>query len=375
MGAAVVRHSDWETALERAANAALDGLRDAPDLTVLFASGEWRHRFDELVPRARAMTGSRLVVGCAGDGVIGPSAGSGEEPAVTLMALALPGAQLHAAHLAHHALLACRTTDDLRRLVDAPPDDVRGWLVFADPAHVDAQGLLNVLSAAYPGAPVVGGVTAEGDGLSPSLFLRGRTYSDGAVCLAIGGAYAVHPVVSGSCFPIGETWTITGVDGRLITGIGNRPAYDVLRHTYEGLGPELQAHARRNLAIGFAIDEYRDSFGRGDFVVRTLDAVDRRSGSLATGGEPRVGQTVQFHVRDPGGERELDNALAKALTDLGPRRPLGAVLCADSHYRAKSLAPIPLAGLRCGGVIGSVGRHTHVHGFAASMGLIVPAKA
>jgi small ligand-binding sensory domain FIST len=373
LGAAVIRHADWETALERAANGALKGLEAAPDLAVLFATADWQDSFEEMVPRARAMTGARLVVGCSGPAVIGPEPGSADEPAVALMALSMPGARLHAAHLAHDALRACHTTDDFRRLTGAPLDDVNGWLVFADPTHVDAEGLLGVIAAAYPGVPMVGGVAAgPPEGPPPSLFLGDRTYGDGAVCVAVGGAYGLRAIVSGSCFPVGEPWTITGVDGNLITGIANRPAYEVLRETYDALGAEMQAHARRNLAVGFAIDEYREAFGRGDFVVRSLDSVDRRRGSLATGGSPRVGQTVQFHVRDFGGERELDTALAKALADLGPRRPLGAVLCADTRYRSRTLAPIPLAGLRCGGAIGSVGRHTHVHGFAACVGLIVP---
>jgi small ligand-binding sensory domain FIST len=374
VGAAVIRHADWQTALERAANAALQGLDGTPDLAFLFASSEWQDQFDEMVPRARAITGARVVLGASGPAVIGPESGSAEEPALALMALSVPGAVLHAAHLAHDALAACRTTDDLRRLSGAPLDDVRGWLVFADPTHLDVEGLLNVLASAYPGVPIVGGVaSAPNDRPPPRLFLADRTYGDGATCVAIGGAYGLHAVVSGGCFPVGDAWTITGVEGNLITGIANLPAYELLRRTYDALGPELQAHARRNLAVGFAIDEYRESFRRGDFVVRSLDAVDRGRGSLAIGGTPRVGQTVQFHVRDMGGERELDNALARALADLGDRRPLGAVLCADAHYRSRTLAPLPLAGLRCQGVIGSVGRHTHVHGFAACAGLIVPA--
>ena len=319
------------------------------------------------------MTGARLVVGCGGHGVIGGDVGKGDEPAVALMALRLPGAALHAAHLSHDALVGCRTTADLRALTGAPLEDVAGWIVFVDPGHVDADGLVHLLESAYPGVPIVGGLASGPHSRASALFLGDLSFSGGAVCLALGGDYELRPIVAGSCHPVGEAWTITGVDGNLITTIAGLPAYEVLRRTYESMRPEHQAHARLNLAVGFAIDEYKDDFGRGDFVVHSLEAVDRRRGALATDAAPRVGQTVQFHVRDRDGGRELETLLARELMELGRRQPVGAVLCADAHYAAHSLAPVPLAVLRCAGVVASRGHHARLHGFAASLGLIVPA--
>ena len=46
------------------------------------------------------------------------------------------------------------------------------------------------------------------------------------------------------------------------------------------------------------INEYQDTFQRGDFLVRNVMGVDPDSGALAINDAIRVGQTVQFHVRD-----------------------------------------------------------------------------
>jgi small ligand-binding sensory domain FIST len=50
--------------------------------------------------------------------------------------------------------------------------------------------------------------------------------------------------------------------------------------------------------VGRVINEYRGDFRRGDFLVRNVLGVIRDSGALAIGEHVRVGQTVQFHVRD-----------------------------------------------------------------------------
>ena len=50
--------------------------------------------------------------------------------------------------------------------------------------------------------------------------------------------------------------------------------------------------------VGRVINEYQDQFQRGDFLVRNVLGLDRDSGALAITDRVRVGQTVQFHVRD-----------------------------------------------------------------------------
>ena len=54
---------------------------------------------------------------------------------------------------------------------------------------------------------------------------------------------------------------------------------------------------QQGLHIGRVINEYQESFQRGDFLVRNVLGTDE-AGGIAITDVVRVGQTVQFHVRD-----------------------------------------------------------------------------
>jgi small ligand-binding sensory domain FIST len=385
MGAAISSASGWQAAVEQAATGALSDLGGPPDLVALFASAHWSPHFDDLLERAQALTRAPIVIGCSGGGVIGPGTELEDVPGLAMLALSLPGALLHPVHLSHEALAGCSTADDLRRLTGAPPDDVNGWLVLADPFTLDPEGLLRALVAAYPDVPLVGGLASSRPGVEGTqVFLNERSYDHGAVCLSIGGAYTLQTLVSQGCQPIGQPWTITGVERNVVSTIGNRPAYEVLVETFHGLPPEQQRRAQRNLLIGLAIDERRDSFARGDFLIRTLMGADPRSGALAIGALPRVGQTIQFQLRDA---EAADEDLRAMLATVDPAtRAAGAILCScngrgvglfgqphhDAQRVAERLGGLPLAGLFCNGEIGPVGGQPFLHGFTASLRLIVP---
>jgi len=194
-------------------------------------------------------------------------------------------------------------------------------------------------------------------------------------------------VVSQGATPIGQPWTITGARGNLLETVGGRPAYQVLVETVQSLPPELQPRAARNLLVGLAIDEYKAEFRRGDYLIRNLLGVDRASGALAIGAFPRVGQTLQFQMRDAAAaDEDLRELLTRARQALGDTRPVAALLCScngrgvgmfgvpdhDARGVAAAFGALPLAGFFCNGEIGPVGGKTFLHGFTASLALIVP---
>jgi small ligand-binding sensory domain FIST len=388
MGASVVAAPRWQDALEPAAVEATADLDGRPDVALLFASAAWTESFPELLIRARQLTGAERLIGCGGQGVIGTEREVEAEPALALLAMRLPGALLHAFHLTHERLVACQTADDVRRLVGAPPDDVNGLLVLADPFRLDCEGLLGALAAAYPSMPLVGGC-ASGRAGEPAthLFLDDTVHAQGAVGLSVGGTYTVLACVAQGAQPIGDAWTITGASGHVVTTISNRPALEVLQETLQALPVERRVQAGGNLLVGLAMDEYRDRFGRGDFLIRNLLGYDPRSGALAIGASPQVGQTIQFQVRDAeAASDDLRASLERTRRALAERQPVGALLCAcngrgaglfgrpshDAAAVAEGLGRLPLAGLFCNGEIGPVGGRPYLHGFTASLGLIVP---
>ncbi|MCH7998579.1 MAG: FIST C-terminal domain-containing protein [Chloroflexi bacterium] len=388
-GAAVAKHPDWRDALTDLIGQIplLSGEHEV-DLALLFASSEYREEFPDLVARARQLTGARLLVGCSGQGVIGAGKEIEGEPALALLAFSLPGAELTAVHLTQEELESCRTPQDWQRLTGVAPEDASAWLLFADPFTLDAEALLAGLSAGYPGTPLVGGLASGDPRLRAThLFLNEEVYDRGAVALALGGPYAVRTIVSQGAAPIGETWTITGAQGHIIETIAQRPAYQVLVDTLRALPPAMQRRAQANLLVGLAMDEHRGEFRRGDFLIRNLMGVDRESGALTVGALPRVGQTIQFQLRDPdAADEDLRELLERARKELGARQPVGALLCScngrgvglfgtpDHDVRAlvDLLGPIAVAGFFCNGEIGPVGEQNFLHGFTASIALVIP---
>jgi small ligand-binding sensory domain FIST len=207
----------------------------------------------------------------------------------------------------------------------------------------------------------------------------------GALVLGFSGNVAVRAVVSQGCEPIGEPWTVTDATRNVLRTIGNRPALEVLRETLNALPEPQRSRAARNLLVGLAMDEYRDEFKRGDFLIRNLLGVDRDSGAMAVGAELRVGQTLQFQVRDArAADDELRHLLSETAGDLNMPAPAallfacngrGVGLFGSPHHDAQAaqdlLGSPALAGFFCNGEIGPVGKGTYLHGFTASMGLLV----
>jgi small ligand-binding sensory domain FIST len=142
---------------------------------------------------------------------------------------------------------------------------------------------------------------------------------------------------------------------------------------------------RHGLLIGRAMSEYKDSFARGDFVVRNLMGVDQESGAIAVTDLVRVGQTMQFHVRDAATAGEDLSLLLDPQREKSPP-PAGGLLfscngrgtrlfdtpCHDITTARSALPTTPLAGFFAAGEIGPVGGKNFIHGHTASFALFRP---
>ncbi|GLV57900.1 hypothetical protein KDH_47350 [Dictyobacter sp. S3.2.2.5] len=385
---ALVIDEDWEQALEQALAQITDITADA---IFLFANIEFAPYFPTMLRIVRRATGAPILIGCSGQGIVGSDQELEDLPAISLLALSLPGAHMRLVRLTQEMLEASRGPQDLRQQLGVSLDEVNAWFMFADPFHMDGDMLVEKFSQAYPGLPTIGGL-ASGDieERESYIFYNDEVHEDGAIALAIGGDYTVLPLISQGCDPIGEAWTITSVlDGGLIDGISNRSAYRMLVDTLQTLSPDMQRRAQRNLLVGLAADEYQDNYGRGSFLVRQLFGVDRSTGALAIGTQSRVGQTIQFQLRDAtSADLDLHELLAQARIKLGDNQPIAGILCTcngrgvgmfgvpdhDASVIAREFGQMPLSGLFCNGEIGPIGKRTFLHGLTASLGLIIQNK-
>ncbi len=382
MDAGASSAADWQVAVDQA----LHGVPAGADLVFLFASYHHAERYPEIVGAVHERLRPGLLAGCSGQAVITTGREIEGGPGLTLLSLSLPGATLTLKRVTQGDLDGAGAALTERLL---PPAGVNAWAVLADPFTIDSEALVTALAAAYPGTPILGGMaSAFPGGRSAYLFEGADLAAGGALLLAVGGAWTIHPVVSQGAAPIGQSWTVTEAERNFIAGIGGRPALEVLMETLRALPAEEQQRAGRNLLAGLAMDEYRDELGRGDFLIRNLIGVDRERGAIAINDEVRVGQTLQFQLRDAAAAgEELDALLAEARDAIGGEAA-GGLLCAcngrgqgmfgepdhDAAAIAAGLGPLPIAGLFCNGEIGPVGGTPFVHGFTASLALFVPVR-
>jgi small ligand-binding sensory domain FIST len=368
----------------------LDGPSEV-DLAFLFTSDAYAADLPGVLPALKARTGAKIMLGCSGQGLIGPGREEEQLPAMSLQVLSLPGATLTPLRIDAEEAAGPDAADLIRERLGPGVLDINALFLFVDPFSVDGERLLESVAFVDDELPVVGGLaSSKFSRRGTYLVLDDQVYEDGLVGVAMGGAYEVKTVVSQGAAPLGETWTITGVEGNLIQSIGLRPAVEVLGDVFKQLTPEVQVRARSNLLVGLAMNEYRDEFGRGDFLIRNLLGVDRASGAIAVGAMPREGQTVQFQLRDPtAADEDLHELLVKARQELEGREIAGAVLCScngrgiglfgepdhDARTFMEEMGSIPVAGFFCNGEIGPVGGKNFLHGFTASIALILPKES
>lgn len=376
--AAVQSGATWEEACD-AVLAALD-LDAPPDLALAFIDSRFSDHYGEVLERLRTGTGARRLAGASGMGVIGPGHEAEDEPAISLLALSLPGATI--------TTLAIGSNDEAAATLPTVAETAaQAWLLFADPFTTDVEALVGAIGQRKPDATVLGGLaSAQPMQRNTAVFLDGEVRDSGAVLAGIGGAFGIHTVVAQGAEPIGQPWTITECEGNLVRTIGSRPALEVLQETLAALDAQTRERAQRNLLVGLAMDEYRHQHARGDFLIRNILGGDRESGAIAINASPRLGQTLQFQFRDAeAADLDLRDHLRALRMRLTPgEQVLGALLCScngrgqglfgEPHHDAQALeqalGPTPTAGMFCSGEIGPVAGKTFVHGFTASIALL-----
>lgn len=328
-----------------------------------------------------------LLAGCSSTGLIVGGREWEEKPGVALSLFSLPGADLRACRFNQKQVDEAGGPAYWRTKTGVAPGQANGWLVFADPFHLDAEAFLREWNGAYPGLPVVGGLACgEFSETTTQVYLNGEVLQEGGVAIAIGGDVELMSMVSQGCTPIGETWIITKAEGNFIHEIANRPAYEVLAETFGSLSSREQLQARGNLFIGLVVNEYLEDFHRGDFLVRNILGADPNSGSIAVGAWPRQGQTLQFQRRDAAAaDEDMKSMLDRVAGRLAGRRIYGGCLFScngrghrlfgqmdhDAGLVRQKLGPVELTGFFCNGELGPVGDKTFLHSYTAALALFV----
>ena len=235
-----------------------------------------------------------------------------------------------------------------------------------------------------PGLPLIGGLASAARRPGENILFRNdQLVTAGMVGMSLSGPIAVETIVSQGCRPIGNPMIITKARENVIQQLGGKPALGKLQEMVEKLTPRDRALLENGLLMGRVMTEYRDKFARGDFLVRNVVGVGQNDGAIALADMVRVGQTVQFHVRDAESATE---DLTLMLEQSSQTKAAGGLLFScngrgsrlfgredhDSGAVAQSMPETPVAGFFAAGEIGPVGGKNFLHGHTASLALFSP---
>jgi small ligand-binding sensory domain FIST len=229
--------------------------------------------------------------------------------------------------------------------------------------------------------PTFGGL-ASGSQSAEDLFIFTETGICDAAAIAIGfrGSVKLNGLVSQGCTPIGEPFTITKADQNVVYQLASKNAYEQLQSTFQSLTGPTRERAQGNILVGLAMSEYVEDFHSGDFLIRSILGGDPNLGALAVGALPRVGQTLQFQLRDSeAADAELRMMLMLKGNELS-NKPFASLLftcCGrgqhlfgkpnhDAALFDDAFPLTPISGFFCNGEIGTVGEKAYLHGFTAS---------
>jgi small ligand-binding sensory domain FIST len=323
------------------------------------------------------VTGAPVVVGCSGAGVLTERREVEDELAVAV--LAVRGERLVVTPFSFDRQGERRQLGaELAQRIGPTVADGGCALVLPDAVGCNPPALLTGLHDALGFVPVLGAVAAGG----PMFELYNTDAVEGAlVGVALSGLAPVIGVTQG-CTPIGEPYVITHAEANVIQRIGSRPALEMLTQAIRA-NPETEARVRQaGVFAGLAMDPAKSPLERGDFLVRNLVGADQSSGALAVAERVRVGQTLQFQIRDARASREdLSGMLDELAERLGGRRPafgcyfdcagrgrgLFGVPDHDVTLIRERLGEFPLVGFFGNGEFAPIGRRNFFHNYTGAL--------
>ncbi len=348
---------------------------------LVFATPDFFARAKEMLELVRVHAQIPVLVGCSSSGLVVNGREVEQATGLVLGLFSLPGATARAV-----VFSPVGDAGSKARAAIGGGAAIDGWLAFAEPFQTDTEEWMQSWQAAFPDLPIYGGLAMGPPGEAVAqVYCDGEVIEAGGVALAVSGIRILGAVAQG-CTPVGETWTITRADGNIIHRIGNRPAVSVLEETFGELDEERRRRSRGSFFAGLAVDEYVESHGRGDFLVRNLIGADPDSGALAVAASPRQGQTMQFQMRDAAAaDEDIRRVLGRLRDEIGRSRVLGGCLAVcvgrgeglfgerdhDAALVRQIVGPVGIAGFFCHGEFGPVGRRSFVHGYTASLLLFV----
>ncbi len=351
------------------------------DLAVVFFTNHHSGDADSIAQTLLDEFKEPALIGCSCEGVIAENREIEDAPGLSVMMARLPGVKVDTFHISQQQWANVLLDQDSFADHLLIKDDTRAVIALGDPWTTPIGQILHRFGSRIPSIPLVGGMASGADEQGENVILfNDARFDEGMTGISLSGPIRVETVVSQGCRPVGQSFVITKGHDNIIEQLGGKPALTVLEQMVDSLTRDEKHLLSHGLLIGQAMSEYKDHFSRGDFAVRSIIGVDHQDKSLGVGDYVRVGQTVQFHVRD---ENTADEDLNHLLAARKIEKPAGAMLFScngrgsrlfkqkdhDAQAAARLMPQVPLAGFFAAGELGPVGGRNFIHGHTASFAL------
>jgi len=343
---------------------------EPPTLLVIFASSHFEDQLPDVVQGLHKQLHPKNAIGCTGESIVADELEIEGEPCISIWAAWWPEASINLSHVTFD-----RTDASFAGLPEINGDS--SMLLFADPFSFPADVLLAKINDEHPGTQMMGGMASGASRPGEAkLIFNDQVLEEGCVMATLSDV-PMTCVVSQGCRPIGEPFVITKAERNVIFELGGVKAHHQLKAVYDRLPTRDKDLMRVGIHLGRVVDEYQDSFDYGDFLMRNVTGFDPEDASISVGDYYRVGQTVQFHLRDAvSASHDLEQLLRKNVES--PRAALlftcngrGSRMFEEPHHDAEKVqaaaGAVPCAGLFCAGEVGPIGGQNFLHGFTASV--------
>jgi small ligand-binding sensory domain FIST len=364
-GVAMSLHPVSSIATGEVLGAILESVGYAPGLVVMFVSANHRPHLHEILHATRTIVGPQCLLGSLSKSVFADGYLSNEEPAIVAWA---------SRNSTVTGFSPGRPFRDVFRGLGPENSTVALGTnpgVFADLIHhcSERRRLL------------VGGVPAGGHREPVQLIFDTEVIDDGLVGIVM-AEKLVRPLVSSGAQPIGSPLTVTRAEGRVAYALAFQSAESRMNEAIASLADDERTQLRGGVHIGVelgaevpTIPNTSVAVGRSELsnaLIHEVLGVDRSNGALSVSGELRIGDRVQFYVRD---RLNVSAEARLAVTNALASGPVHGALAFASQFRGRKFfgddesdasvisdySQAPVAGVFCSHEIGPVLSKPYVH--------------
>lgn len=369
--------------ITRKLHGAFDAREQEPDLVLFFASPEHARHAERISTTLHDAWPEALILGTTAAGGFHPSVQPTARPSLVAVGACLPGVVMVPIRMDLEDFDEAPVCMEQWQEVLEGAVDPKLIILLPDPFTTPVTEILDSLRMLAAEVPVIGGQAsgARRPG-GHVLVMDDEIFRSGLVGVALAGDIRADVLVSQGCRPIGEVFTVTKAEGNIVLELSGAPAIDALHEMVAELPKDDRNLLQRGLMFGQAIEEPSEDFGRGDFLIRPVVAVDHKEGTISLAGNVEEGDLIRFHVWDDTLSDDLQLLLVPQLMDTPAR---GGLLFGSWPGRERQPGvsirsicdalgyPVPMGGFLSTGEIGPIRGTNYLHTHTAALALIRPA--